>query len=112
MDDLSILQMIQHKLGFGKIHFQKDNRVGQNPCYRLEINSKEGCKYICDLFSTFPHRAKKARDFLLWKEAVSKWSNVVNGNSSKCEINNLIWETLAQMKSELKEIRRMKEVMS
>jgi hypothetical protein len=103
------LQLIQQTLGFGKIYSSQSKTEGILPCFRIEVDTKENCKQLCDVFSTFPLRAKKARDFVIWKAAVSKWSDAAPSGGRSPDKNKSIWNDLEEMRFQLQETRRFKE---
>jgi len=71
-DDLSVLQGIQHFLGYGFIYFQKEKRKNHQPCYRFEVNSNADKLKLIDFFTKHPLQSpKKQRDFELFSR-VSK----------------------------------------
>lgn len=70
-DDLAILEQIQSFWGAGNInayHYENNKR---KPFSRLAVHGvKTLKKIIVPHFERYPLRAKKARDFLIWKEGI------------------------------------------
>ncbi len=74
-DDLPVLRYIQEMTGVGKIYAQNppSRRVNSHPAYQWVAVSRADCAYVVDLFTRYPLRAKKAKDFEVWKQAVLFW---------------------------------------
>jgi hypothetical protein len=77
-DDAPILHEIRARTGVGILVHSGRNSIQQEQ-WRLEVNRKADGVRLVEIFDDFPLRAKKARDFAIWREAVSVWSSVVNG---------------------------------
>lgn len=96
-DDAPILHEVRDWLGFGiLVHSGKDNIKQEQ--WRLEINSKRGCQRLVEVFDRYPLRAKKARDYEIWRRAVAVWGRVENGKRHD-------WGELAELALELREAR-------
>lgn len=106
-DDVAILQLIQKEFG-GRIHRCKNRDLAPN-C-KLEIDSKEGCLKLCDLFTKYPLRAKKADDFKVWKKAVHEWTKTKVANKWQPDINQIHWKQIGVFKEQLNEARTYKEL--
>lgn len=77
--DDKILRHIHKILNIGNLYFYKtDNQV--NPMLSLCVGSLKDCQKIITLFDKYPLRAKKARDFEIWKEIINE--QVKNGTRS------------------------------
>ncbi len=74
-DDLPILEEIRTRINVGRIKVSHQNKE-QNPQARLIVTRKRECFRLIDIFDLFPLRAKKARDFSIWKEAGMIWSKI------------------------------------
>lgn len=71
-DDKSILKEIHHTLGIGrtKDHKRKIIRPNWNPAYIFEINKiNDIVNVLIPIFDAYPLRAKKLRDYKIWREA-------------------------------------------
>lgn len=73
-DDKNTLLMIKNILGFGcftenMIKITVDGRK-LNPMCGYVVSSVNGCKILSDIFSKYPLRSKKNKDFQIWKEAI------------------------------------------
>jgi hypothetical protein len=71
-DDLPILQLIRSFLGCGRIVVGKSNDPRRQDSTRYQVSGTGNLlAYVIPHFDRFPLRAKKARDYLLWKEGVA-----------------------------------------
>ncbi len=78
-DDRAILEAFRRFLGHGRIS-DEPGRDGSRPQARLVIDTKDGCEAMVGFVRRFPLRAKKARDFEPWAEAVGEWLTQPRGN--------------------------------
>ena len=70
-DDREILERIMETIGCGTIYDCSYERYGWFPHVKYKIGStKEMEKYLFPLLDAYPLQAKKAKDYLLFKEAV------------------------------------------
>lgn len=71
-DDLPILTEIQRCLGFGRIHrfTRQTHTPGANPGASFEVANAYECWRLVEIFEHYPLRAKKRRDFDIWKRFV------------------------------------------
>ena len=84
-DDTAILQEIRSKLGIParlKFYGVMINKQGvrSNPRVMLEIRRREQCLRLVEIFDRFPLRAKKRRDFAIWRELLLTWKATPRGN--------------------------------
>lgn len=76
-DDGAILEEIRARTGLGTIYRRVAKaRPADAPQWRFEVNTKESCLALVRLLDRHPLRAKKARDYALWREAVLEWQMV------------------------------------
>lgn len=99
-DDAPILHEIRDWLGFGILVHSGRDSIKQEQ-WRLEINSKDGCRRLVEVFDEYALRAKKARDYEIWRRAVEVWSRVENGKRSD-------WGDMAALADELRAERVFK----
>lgn len=97
-DDEPILREIHERLGIGTLCHSGRNNVKQEQ-WRLEVNAKAHVLKLVEVFNRYPLRAKKARDFAIWREAVIVWSAVENGRRAD-------WTRIGELADELREVRR------
>jgi site-specific DNA-methyltransferase (adenine-specific) len=73
-DDAPILREIKRVLGIGTVAVSKKKPAGGgNPKARFCVSSKADCLRLVEVFRAAPLRAKKARDFEFWVEALDAW---------------------------------------
>lgn len=107
MDDGAVLKQIQAELGVGRLVPRKSpsaSRRGSYPELTWRVESKEGCLALVRFLDKYPLRAKKAKDYALWREAVLCWQDVVRG--PKQGENGPVWERMESLRNELNEGRR------
>lgn len=73
-DETPVLNYIQETLGFGQVYVARD-LTGRSPAAQFSVSSIGGCQSLVEIFHKYPLRAKKARDFEIWAEAVGQLSN-------------------------------------
>lgn len=110
-DDASIVREIQSRLRFGTVSYrngrQREKHDGGtiNPGVTWYVNDIWSCWLLCLILDRFPLRAKKRRDFEIWKRAVeTKMSMKVRSGTHRCD-----WTTLAAMREELADVRRYRD---
>jgi hypothetical protein len=81
-DDLPILERCQRETGLGTIATQQRE---PNPIARWTVSSKAQCVGLRDLLRAFPLRAKKAREFETWSDALDAWLEHERGEWSNME---------------------------
>jgi hypothetical protein len=79
-DDLEILEEIKRYFGCGTItfrHYRSDRKYPSNPTARFQISRHyELVESLIPHFDKFPLRAKKRRDYVVFREAVILWHKV------------------------------------
>jgi site-specific DNA-methyltransferase (adenine-specific) len=103
-DDRPILERIQRTLGIGTLsmptaHQNPSSGRADNPKARYCVSSQRDCTRLRDLFRAFPLRAKKAKDFELWSDALDAWLKHKRGE----------WDDMAQLRDELMQGRAYSE---
>lgn len=69
-DDYAILETIRDMLGgIGRLSRQRCARGG-NPVAQWKVSNPGECMLLVRVFEVYPLRAKKARDFDLWRQGV------------------------------------------
>lgn len=70
-DDRDIIEKINEELGYGWLCFPaRRNEGGSKPQIGWGVTSGEDCLALVELLERYPLRSKKARDFVIWSEAV------------------------------------------
>lgn len=102
-DDNNVLEHIQEQLGFGRLFLHTSvNKSNRNPRSVFHVSTKDGCVLLRNLFLTYPLRAKKARDFEIWTEALDFWLTVYrrhDDNGRMIPWDN--WTVMAEAKERL-----------
>lgn len=80
-DDRAIIEMMRNALGgIGSIAVRQAKGAA-NEQIRWCVSSKADCMRLRAVLSTFPLRAKKARDFEIWCHALDAWVDHAPGSS-------------------------------
>lgn len=72
-DDSAVLADLRRVFG-GKLRWRDEKRGNGNPVCAWWVYSKAELLGLVDYFDKFPLRAKKARDYAIWREAVLVYS--------------------------------------
>lgn len=105
-DDIKVMKDVVRITGIGYLRLDRARPVGANPCVIWTIISKKECRALVRLLKQYPLRAKKKRDFDIWKEAVDYWSSMKRA-TRWTGVGD--YSELAKYKSEIDEVRRYKE---
>jgi hypothetical protein len=98
-DEQPILTEIQRRLGIGSIQRLPHRRAPTSaPLTRWFVRSKADCAALVEVLDRFPLRAKKARDYAVWREAVAVRQRSGRGNMNA--------DVMAALKEELNGGRR------
>jgi hypothetical protein len=102
-DDGAVLEEICARTGLGMVTtVSRAAAAGVNPQVAWLVRAKADCQAAVLLFERYPLRAKKARDFAIWREAVAEWS-LKRGHNRYAPQD---WGRLADLKLALSEIKR------
>lgn len=99
-DDRAILEEIMARTGCGRIYNQKRIEEGSKPRAVWKVFSRADCMRMVQVFDQFPLRAKKARDFTVWREGVAVWTRTRRGPGT-IRGNGIAWEQMAVLKRRL-----------
>jgi hypothetical protein len=102
-DDLPILEEIVRMTGLGSIRLQDGGAGEQKRQARWSVERKEHLARLVEIFDRFPLRAKKARDYVLWRRAVVLWLGVRSRRRHD-------WFEIAAISAELRAQRRFAPV--
>lgn len=69
-DDLCILINIQEQLGFGNVYRSSPRRFGTGGVACWQVRSGDACRKLVEIFDGHPLRARKQKDYEIWREAV------------------------------------------
>ena len=105
-DDAEIIYAIQRRLGFGIVvmyHPKSDPRFGySNPQVEFRLAKKTDCLKLVSILDEHPLRAKKLKDYLIWREAVLLLNTKQYGGYPPSKIHEL--------KQGLEQVRKYVEV--
>jgi hypothetical protein len=85
-DERPIVEEIAERIGRQHVRI-KDREARTNPAginskpgVFMDVRSKAGCQRIVEIFDAYPLRAKKQRDFEVWRQIVLEQQHGVRGN--------------------------------
>lgn len=82
-DDSPIVLEIYEKLGeLGRISYSRSTNSSK-PQIRWHIHSKFDCLHLVSILDKFSLRAKKLRDYNVWREAVLTWNRLERTGSQE-----------------------------
>lgn len=84
LDDRPILDEIQEQLGFGNIRIREYPKHYRNPMCVWAVEKKADCVSLVEVLEEYPLRAKKAQDFIVWREGVSAWRARDHAKMAQC----------------------------
>ena len=73
LDDQQILLELQQRLGIGRVYSERVTNRRSKPQAAWRVHDKAGVRRLVEVFDRYPLRAKKARDFAIWRRAVGLW---------------------------------------
>jgi hypothetical protein len=100
-DDSEALYEIQRRLGVGRISYE--DRKDSSPMCCLTVTKKADCRVLVDVLTRYPLRAKKRRDFAIWREAVEEWATL--GHCGKAVQD---WSRMAEFKRALEAVKKFR----
>lgn len=103
-DDEPILREIQARAGFGSVA-RRTPKNGNSQAY-WTVHRKEDCIALVALFDRYPLRAKKARDYAIWRTAVIEWSRWTAPAGQRRSKPYIDWRRMASLKCQLHAVRR------
>lgn len=105
LDDREILDEVQRRLGLGKVTVRQQKGGMAAPQAWWGVIRKAECAQLVELFDAFPLRAKKARDFAIWREAVAEWHRFNNRGPLKGRAAR-DWSPMERLQQELRDGRK------
>lgn len=101
-DDRAILEECVSRTGLGRI-ITTDRRGRSNPQIKWLISRCSDCRCLVEIIDRYPLRAKKKRDFEIWREAVLLWDKqtkigIAGGGTQKFAETDRINELHVQLK--------------
>jgi hypothetical protein len=112
-DDEDILREICERTGLGSVSRPRIDHgraeINGSPSLRWVVATKQDCARLVCILDGHPLRAKKARDFAIWRQAVSVWCRVERANprspALKLSQNARLWVEMARLREELRLLR-------
>lgn len=104
-DDAAILDEIVSRTGLGKVYSfasraaVADGQMFRNPVREWVVQRKADSRRLVEILDAHPLRAKKGRDYAIWREAVLDWQTVTAGVVHD-------WTRLEELAAELQQVRR------
>lgn len=98
-DDAPIIEEIINRTGIGTSQ-TLPARGRSNTRVAWQVWTKPDCLALVAVLDEHPLRAKKATDYLIWREAVALWASVDRGAD-----NERVWNALGELKELLAESR-------
>lgn len=78
-DDAAILEELKQRTGIGSINYFQPSGKRAARAVRWHIKNKDESLLLTRIFDRYPLRAKKARDYAIWREAVLSWHDGTKG---------------------------------
>lgn len=109
IDDREIVERIEREAGFGWPCYPKRRELGNTQAQiGWGVTSKADCVRLVELLDRFPLRAKKARDYAIWREAVLAYAATIRSRNGAVS-GHADWSALETARAELVEVRRFRE---
>ena len=109
-DDAVILHEIRERINLGIVTKKRRRHLNANAHDQIEwvIRTKSDCLCFVKILDQYPLRAKKKKDYLIWRKAILEWATVRNGEHRriKHEWIRHDWSKMEQFKRQLEEGRR------
>ena len=96
LDDRAILEEIQRETGIGQIHVTRRAKWGSNDQASWSVTRKREVMELARIFDLYPLRSKKARDFVIWRQAVTVWGDKERCSNARVDTPRL-WELKAAL---------------
>jgi hypothetical protein len=101
-DDRPVLEEIVRRTGLGSVVNQGGRQLPRRPLARWETIRKQDAIALASLLDRTRLRSKKARDYVVWREAVEVWATVSYSSPSSAAQ----WVRMEELATELKSVRR------
>jgi hypothetical protein len=108
IDDRDVLLEIVRRTKIGYVKDTKRGKSTGNPFAEWLVVSKEDVTNLCCFLMRYPLRAKKKRDFIIWKKAVTVWHGVrriATASNRGGMVSHPLQGKLAELKNELQSVR-------
>jgi LAGLIDADG DNA endonuclease family protein len=109
-DDAAILHEIKAVTQIGAVILRPSYNYGDrnaNPQAGWHVRRKADSVALVDILDRYPLRAKKAKDYAIWRDAVMLWKDVTQGGAVRYDpgCNDAIWPQIQALRDRLKEVR-------
>ncbi len=107
-DDSEIVDEIARATGLGRVYHVVHRRPGVRDRFRVEwkVYRKDDVAALARLLDRYPLRSKKARDFLLWREAVRIWYERDRHRGAVGRTSHPVQKKLVDLKTRMEAGRR------
>ena len=79
-DDRPVIEEIVSRTGIGRISAYSRREGNSKPCCLWQVWSQEESLKLVEFLDKYPLRAKKKRDYEIWKQAVLWWTSSKKGH--------------------------------
>ena len=110
-DERPMLEEIVARTHIGRIEAKKADRKSRrgNPQAVWMVTSQRECLMLVELLDRYPLRAKKRRDYTIWREAVILWCGWAMDNPRHFKRD---WRPLGRLRERLMDGRRYREAVT
>lgn len=108
-DDSPIVDEIHRRTGLGQIvakALQTNPTWESKPAVVWQVFSRADCLGLVALLDRHPLRAKKARDYALWREAVVVWGTARRTSTGA---NAPVWARMLELRERLQAVREYRD---
>jgi hypothetical protein len=103
-DDAPILVEIHDTLGIGFLTTPRKTG-GPNKQIAWMVSDRQGTAKLVEIFDKYPLRAKKRRDYEIWRKAVRERNRITQGSRKRGECRD--WQPMKELKADLSAVKRM-----
>lgn len=101
-DDFEVIREVAERTGIGSIGRRRRYAANHNPTVVWTVTSIRDCVALVRILDRFPLRAKKRRDYAVWRRAVLHWETRPVGSHWHGTVD---WHEFAALKRELEAVR-------
>jgi hypothetical protein len=104
-DDEAVIREIADRAGFGQVYYRRRQKAAsenEHGAIGWQVRTKADCHALVELLDRFPLRAKKARDYDVWRAAVAEWATIRYPRARMAQD----WSRMAALKAALEGGRR------
>jgi hypothetical protein len=101
-DDTDLIKYIVERTGFGHVARDTSPNGNSRPCVIWRVDSRVATEKLAAFLERYPLRSRKARDWVVWQEAVRVRREMKRGNRWDGPRD---WTPLIELKAELEQAR-------